>query len=387
MRFLPIRHLSIFLGIFFAASLLVTVPATPCIAQTSAATAKPQPDLLVFSNGDKLAGKLDYEADGNVYFKSDNAGTVKVPWDKLKQLRTETPFAVIETGVSVARRNANLDVPVGPISIEGDTLTVTTANGAQQVPIQKIAYLVDEPTFEKNVRHSQHLWQGITGSITAGASTVRATQNSESVNTAVMLARSVPAVSWMPTRERTLLNFSNSFGQISEPGVPTVKSNILHGGIEQNEYFSPRFYLLQQAMFDHNFAQGLDLQQLYGIGIGFTALKSDNQQLDLTAVIDYTRQQFAGSPGKTQDIIGSNFGDNYVRKFGKKIVFTELATISPAWNRPNDYSANGSVGASFAVYKNFGFSIGVVDSFLNDPPAGFKRNSLQFTTGLTYSIQ
>lgn len=381
MRLLPIRPLPILASIFLAIGLL---PSTHCAAQ---AAGKPQSDRLVFTNGEQLAGKLDHEADGNIYFKSDNAGMVKVPWDKLKQLRSDSSFAVIETGVPVGRKKANLDVPIGPIVIDGDTLTVTTANGTQQIPVKKIAYLVDEPTFENNVRHGQHLWQGITGSITAGASTVRATQNSESVNTSVALVRSVPAVDWMPPRERTLLNFSNSFGQISQPGLPTVKANILHGGIEQDEYFSPRFYLLQQALFDHNFAQGLDLQQLYGIGVGYTAIKSDNQQFDLTAVIDYTRQQFAGSPGKTQDIIGSNFGDSYLRKFGKKIIVTQLATISPAWNTPNDYSANGSVGAAFAVYKNFGFSIGVVDSFLNDPPAGFKKNSLQFNTGLTYTIQ
>ena len=49
-------------------------------------------------------------------------------------------------------------------------------------------------------------------------------------------------------------------------------------------------------------------------------------------------------------------------------------------------SNNIALGANFPVFKNFGFSLGLIDSYLNDPPVGFKGNSVQFTTGLTYSI-
>jgi hypothetical protein len=370
-------------------------PALP--ARAADAPAKPQPDLLVFSNGDKLTGKLDREAGGTVFFTSDSAGAVQVPWSKLKELHTEAKFAVIETGAPVGRKKANRDIPIGPISIDGDTLTVTTASGSQQIPVKNIAYLVDQPTFEKNVFKKQGLLQGITGTVGAGVSTVSSTQNSVSINTAVVLSRAVPPVTWMPARQRTLLNFTSNYGKVTQPDTPTVKTNILHGGIEEDEYFSPRFYLLQQAIFDHNFSQGLDLQQLYGIGAGFTAIKDAKQELDLTGVVDYTKQSFAasGSPfnvppdyvaAYSNDLIGSSFGDNYVRKFPRKIVLTEIALFNPAWNSPSDYSANVSVGAAFPVYKNFGFTVGVIDSYLNDPPPGFKGNSVQFNTALTYTI-
>ena len=381
----PIRS-TILPGLFLAASLL------PAVTQARAAAAKPKPDVLVFSNGDILTGKLDHEAAGTVFFKSDNAGTVQVPWAKLKSLHTEEPFAVIENGVPVHRKKANRDVPVGIVDINGDTLTVTTAKGTQQIPVKNIAYLVDQPTYQKNVRSRQGLLQGITGSVSAGASTVNSTQNSVSVNSAVVLTRAVPPVPWMPARYRTLLNFTSSYGSVSEPNTPTVKTNILHAGLEEDEYFTPRFYFLQQVTFDHNFSQGLDLQQLYGVGAGYTAVKNAKQELDLTAVVDYTKQQFAAAPlavpptpATSINLIGSSFGDNYKYTY-KKIVFTELATVNPAWNTTSAFSGNGAIGATFPVFKNFGFSVGVVDSFLNDPPSGFQKNSVQFNTGLTYTI-
>jgi hypothetical protein len=382
-----------YLSFPIVSSLLLAASLLPAVVTPSNAAAATKPDVLVFSNGDTLTGKLDHEADGNVFFKSDNAGTVKVAWAKLKSIRTEGPFAVIETGTPVGRKKANLDVPVGTLSVDGDTLTVTTANGAQQIPVKSIAYLVDQPTYEKNVTNGQGLLQGINGTVAAGASTVNSTQNSVSINSAVALTRAVPPVTWMPARQRTVLNFASNYGRVSEPNTPTVKTNILHGGLEEDEYFSPRFYLLQQAMYDHNFSQGLDLQQLYGLGAGFTPIKNARQELDLTAVIAYTRQQFSGNSSATPpvaatstNLVGLDFADNYTRKFARKIVFTEVASVNTPWNSPSDYSSNVAVGANFPVYKNVGFSVGVVDSYLNNPPTGFKGNSVQFNTALTYTI-
>ena len=362
-------------------------PALPTRAADAAV--KPKPDVLVFSNGDMLTGKLDHEAGGTVFFASDNAGTVQVPWAKLKQLHTEQRFAVIKTGQPVGRKKANTDIPVGTISIEGDTLTVATSSGTQEIPEKSIAYIVDEATFNKNVNKKQGLTQGITGAISAGVSTVSSTQNSVSINTAVVLARVVPPVTWMPARQRTLLNFNNSYGKVTQPNTPTVKTNILNAGIEQDQYLSPRFYLLGQAAWSHNYSQGLDLQQLYGGGAGYTAIKDAKQELDLTGIIDYTKQSFSATDttaAYTNNLIGSSFGDSYLRNFPKKIVFTEIAAFLPAWNSPSDYSANVALGASFPVVKNFGFSLGLIDNYLNDPPPGFKGNSVQFTMALTYAI-
>ena len=362
-------------------------PALPTRAADAAA--KPKSDVLIFSNGDTLTGKLDHEAGGSVTFASDNAGSVDVPWAKLKELHTQGAFAVIQTGVAVARKKANADIPIGTISIEGDTLTVNTKDGARQIPLKNIAYIVDQATFEKNVYKKQGFTEGITGTVSAGVSTVTSTQNSTSINTAVVLSRVVPPVAWMPARQRTLLNFNNSYGKVTQPNTPTVKTSILNAGIEQDKYLSPRFYLLGQAAWSHNYSQGLDLQQLYGGGAGYTIIKNPVQELDVTGIIDYTKQSFSAVPpaaAYSNNLIGSSFGDNYLRNFPKKIVFTEIALFNPAWNSPSDYSANLTLAANFPVFKNFGFSLGLIDSYLNDPPSGFKGNSVQFTTGLTYSI-
>jgi hypothetical protein len=39
------------------------------------------------------------------------------------------------------------------------------------------------------------------------------------------------------------------------------------------------------------------------------------------------------------------------------------------------------------VYKRLSLALSVLDTFLNDPPPGFKKNSFQFTAGASYSFR
>lgn len=388
MRPLPIKSTVAFFSLFLVGALSSALVAAPAYAAD--ATVKPQPDVLMFLNGDRLAGQLKYETDGKVFFKSENAGTVKVPWNKLKSLHTGTPFAVIKKGAPVGHKKANRDIPIGTLNVDDGVLTVTAGQLAQKIPVKNIAYLVSQPSFDKSVLQPQRPLQGITGTITGGASTVTSTQNSVSINTGINLTRAVPSIAWMPPRQRTLLGFASTYGRITEPNTPVVKTSVLHGALEQDEYFNPRFYLLQQATFDHNFSQGLDLQQLYGAGVGYTVVKNSRHELDITGIVDYVQQQLAASdttPAVTKNLFGSSFGNHYMRKLPGKILLTEVASYAPAWNSPSDYTANVAVGVTIPVLKNFGFSAQMIESYLNDPVQGFKGNSLQFNTGLTYTIQ
>jgi len=385
----PPKTSSRFLYAWLAACLLCAPP-----LRAADSSAKPKPDVLQFSNGDKLTGHMDHETGGVVFFASDYAGMVQVPWKKLKTLHTTKPFAVIENGALVKRKKANTDVPVGTLDINGDTLSVATLNGVQQIPIKNVEYLVDEATFEKNVMQRQALLQGIKGSVTFGYSQVNSTYNTTTLTSGVSLTRMVPAVTWMPAARRTLLNFTNSYSTFQQSPTPTAVTNILHGSIEEDEYLKPRFYALEQAIYDKNSVEGLALQQLYGGGLGYTVLKQPKQTLDLSGTINYTQQQFdtpialvAGqTPSATQNLIGATAADNYTYKFPRNILFTEIANINPQFNYPQAYTANVTVGATMPIFKNFGLALQAIDNYLNDPPQGFKQNSTQYTTGLTYTI-
>jgi hypothetical protein len=388
---LPITLGLILVTIF---GLAIALPAPAQTAPDKSAT--PAPDVIVFTNGDQLTGKLLSEVSGSVTFHSDIAGDVTVKWDKIKSIHTAQQFAVIQQGQHVNPKTADGNIAQGVVQVQDDQVKVAGTGGAtKEIPVKNAQYMIDESTYTKEVRRNPGFLYGWTGSITAGATLVEATQNSRAFNGAVALARTIPTVDWLDPRNRSLFNFTGAYGTVTQPGTVGTKTNIIHFDAEHDWYFTPRFYFLVDSSFDHNYSQGLDLQQIYGAGMGYTVIKTPKQELDVKFDIHYERQQYFVTPNvvppppltPSKNLIGANFGDTYMLKLPHGLVFNQGAVITPAFNQSNAYSATATAGLLFPVYKRIGFTVGALDDFLNDPAVGSKKNSFQFTAGVTYSLK
>lgn len=368
-----------------------------------AADDKPQPDVIVFTNGDQLSGKFVQAIGDKVSFHSDIVGDITVDWSKIKELRTGQKVAVIGKDVEFKHRQIPTSVPIGTVSVADSQIAVQSATNATiaTVPIKNAQYVIDETTMNKELRGHPGFFQAWNGAATAGLTLVQATQNQYSFNGAVALARVVPTVSWLDPRNRTTLNYAQSYGKITDPSytdangnfVPSsyTKSSIFHADAERDEYVAPRFYFLGQVSFDHNYSQNLDLQQIYGGGIGYTVIKTPKQELDVKATVQYERQAFFNTvTNDNQDLIGSTFGGYYTLHMPKGILFAQQLLYIPAWNNTRAYSVAETDTLTFPAYKNFGFTLGTLDTYLNNVPLAYpptKRNSFQFTAGVTYTIK
>lgn len=344
-------------------------------------------DVLIFTDGEKLIGHLESATSASVVFKSDMAGTVTVDWSKIQELRSSEKFAAIPKNVKLRHREDANTVPQGTLSMTGQQLQVNT--GVQAVPnalpLRDVSNVVTEADFQRAFERTS-FWKGWKGGATAGVSITEATQKNQTFTAAVNLVRSVPAVTWLDLRSRTILGFNEAYGKLTQPGSPALKTSLFHAGAEQDWYLSSRLFVFGQAIFDHSFSQGLDLQQTYGGGLGFVVFKREKQELDFKASLDYIDYQFANS-SLNKHLFGSIFGETYVRTFTHGILLNEEAGITPAWTDTSAYSAFASAALTFPVYRHFGLTLGALDNFLNIPPPGFKKNSFQFTAGATYSFQ
>jgi Protein of unknown function, DUF481 len=380
----------------------ILLPAILALACAPALHAQAAPaaagtDIIVFSNGDQLTGKLLREAGGSVTFHSDVAGDITVTWDKIKSVKTGQQFAVIEQGQHVSRKTPEAEVAHGNIQIEDDQVKVTSAGGStsKDIPTKNAQYVIDQDTYNKELRGRPGLMSGWAGGLTFGAALVEATQNSRNFTGSAALVRAIPSVNWLDPRYRTIFDFTAAYGSVNQPGQTTLKSNIIHADIEHDWYVTPRFYFLVDAAFDHNYAQGLSLQQLYGGGVGYTLIKDPKQELDLKADIHFERQQYFITPNvipvppltPSKNLVGADFGDTYMLNLPHGLVFNQGAIITPSFNNTNAYSAIATAGLLFPVYKRLGFTLGALDDFLNDPAIGSKKNSFQFTAGVTYTLK
>jgi hypothetical protein len=371
----------------------------------------PAPDVLVLSDGDTLHGKFVSEVSGKVTFHTESLGDVTLTSDKIKELHTTEKMAVFDNRVKATGRHRKVQFASGVIDATSEAVVVHPDSGATipPIPLKNAQFIMDQATLDKQLNHEPNFFEGWNGSATAGATIVSATENQYTVSGGVNLVRAVPNVSWLDTRNKTLFGFTESYGQITQPAysyspaagappvaVPSVvtKSSITHFGAERDEYFSPRVYALAQVAFDHNFSQDLQLQQIYGGGVGWTVVKDPKQEMDLKGTIQYEKQAFIAGTGNTnQNLIGSTFAANYVLHL-KLLNYTQGLSFIPAYNNFHAYSASETDTVSFPAYKNFSFSVGTLDTYLNDAPflatastPPTKPNSFQFTMGLTYAIK
>lgn len=408
MNTFPLRTSSIatYRFIFFAilSCILTVFPLCAVLAQPAPNAA---PDVLVLSNGDTLHGKLVSETAGKITFHSESLGDISISWDKIKELHAAERFGVLSSEVKRGHRKGPGKIPVGTLDVADGAVTVHEENTppVAPIPVKDAQYIMDESSLNKEVYHQPSFFAGWSGPVTGGATLVTATQNQYAVSGAIGLVRAVPTVSWLDPRDRTSIDFNGSFGKITQPGyvVPasgttpasyvaatSTKTALYHADAERDEYFSPRFFALAETAFDHNFSQDLALQQIYGAGIGWTAIKTPKQQLDAKATMQYEKQQFiSGAAGTNQNLIGSTFSVAYALKL-KLVTLAQGVSYIPAYNNSAAYSADETDSFAFPAYKGLSFSVGTLDSYLNDPPVSLpptKKNSFQFTMGLTYAIK
>ncbi|QMV19238.1 DUF481 domain-containing protein [Granulicella sp. 5B5] len=413
MKDIAVRHISPLTAALSACAALASFLGLALPAQQPAkpADAKPTPDVLVFSNGDQLTGHLQSAAGGNIIFDSDMAGTLTISFDKIKELRSgdkPSQFALLKKGVPVDNRHpapeGTAEIAGGNVIIHPDTPAKNSSSSSTpaSVPTKDVDYLVSKAEFDNQISHKVGFFHAWNGTATGGATLVRSTTSASTFTAALNLIRAIPAVPWLLPRNRTTANVVETYGKNTTPtdipaipGVPnptiTTLSSIFHADAERDQYLSPRLYALGDLSFDHNYAQGLSFQQVYGGGIGWTAIKSSKQELDLKADIHYEKQAFITPAGSSVtppsvNLIGSTIFENYSRQLPRKMVFIETANILPAFNNSSAYSANATASLNLPVYKRLAATVSTTDNYLNDPEPGYKKNSYQFITGVTYTL-
>ncbi len=276
-------------------------------AQTPAP--KPPPDLIVFTNGDQLTGTFERVLGDNIVFKSDMAGEITVPLAKVKQLRANGDFAVLRKDRPITKQ----PVTPGTIALEGSDLKLTIPNTPEAtIPTKEIAFVIDKGTYVKETNARPSFFYGWNGSVTGGATLVRASQNGNTFNAGIALTRAIPTVDYLPKRSRTLFGLTETYGTLTQPAIPInntpysqVKTSIFHTGIEQDQYVSNRFYLLGTATFDHNFSQSIDLQQVYGIGAGWTPFRMRSRSWTSAPTSTMSARTLSNRPSRPHRLLPS----------------------------------------------------------------------------------
>jgi Protein of unknown function, DUF481 len=374
---------------------LGTLTASLGHAQSAPPPPRPPADVVIFTNGDQLTGTLERGTGNSIVFKSDMAGEITISLDKVKELRANGSFAVLRKDQPIKKIAQARAITPAPIGYSDGKLTVDHPSAPEVVPQAQIDNIIDQATYVKETSGKSGFFSGWNGAVNGGATVIRSTDYGETFTVGVALVRAMPTLPFLPPRDRTSLDLQETYGKFTSPVVPqttppspaaVTETSILHAGAERDEYFSARFYALVQTAFDHNYSQGLDLQQIYGGGIGYTPLKDSKQELDLKATIQYEKQAFQMSSNNV-NLIGSTISETYHRALPRKLQLSEFGNYIPSFNISSAYSANISGTLALPVYKRLSVTFTATDNYLNNPSAGYNKNSAQFIAAAAYTLK
>jgi len=214
------------------------MPRATLLAQTP--PPKPPPDHGWFWNDDeKLVGHFVRSNRGDLRFRA-TCWRSDDPLDQGERTARRRPVHCGRQGHQAGPQLGYIQVAEGSLDATAKQITVTGAPGAapETVAVADAAHVIESSEFEQQVMHSPGPGEDWTGSINAGATLVEATQQS---------APLAPVSPWCgrcrwkrgsirATARWWVFNFAS--GIVKQPGTAEIKTDILHGGLERDEYFS-----------------------------------------------------------------------------------------------------------------------------------------------------
>jgi putative salt-induced outer membrane protein len=327
-------------------------------------------DQITLNNGDHLTGKIAKADKTTVTLNSDLVGVVEIKWSNIKLLSSDQALYV-ET-------SATKKTYTGTVASQDDSLIVTSpTNETSTVGLRDVVAL-RSPTEQEAYEKTQHpgLLEGWTAGANIGFGLTAG--NSETKNLSLAFNADRKGL-----RDKLSLYTLSVYSTNNAPGAfPSTTANTVQGGIRYDHDLTSRVFAFGGADFMADALQGLNLRSVFGGGLGYHAIKSDNTTLDLLAGPNYTRENYTTL---TRNFASLTLGEEFMHKFNRTVL-SQKAYFYPNLSDTGEYRTKFDFGTVTKINKWFGWQNTFSDIYVTNPPTGKKRNDILFTTGLNLAF-
>lgn len=344
-------------------------------------------DTITLKNGDRITGSVVKTDEGNLIFKGEMAGEMKVPLDNITSLTTSAP-------INVTTKDGQL--LVGPTNLDTTRAAVQTANSgtvqADRGNVTAIRSMDEQKTYQAEIDRYAHpgpldLWAG-TFDFGLGLS------SGNSQTTAYTMAFNAVRAT---KRDKLDVYFTSLYSTqetfvTTNPAYPNGKyvgstaANARRGGLSYNFNLTPKLFAWGSLDLENNAVQQLNLRVNPAGGLGYHAFKNDNGFLDILGGGSYNLEYFAFQPEKhyAEFVIG----DEFQHIFNKRSSLHQSFKFFPNLTDTGQYRINFDLTAATALTKALSWQVSLSDRYLSNPPPAIfpsppiKGNDLIFSTGV-----
>jgi len=292
-------------------------------------------DEIIFTNGDKLTGKIDHLVKGKMIFKSDAAGAITIDLSKIKTFSTDAPIEThLSDGTVFNQKIATSQA--GRFRIVGDKTLA-----AQDFSVAAIASI--NPAAKPKER-----WKG---NLSAGITSTHGNTKTESISGSVNLNKRTE-------RDRTTLGADYAKAKQEDPdtGEKTTTEDWWRARAKYDYFFTKKFYSYLDGRYEKDSIAELDRRVIVGLGGGYQIIESEPMNFSVEAGAASLYEKFDNQTESNSEL-SAQFGYHFDKKLARKIKFMHDLTYYPSTDKVSDYflTATAELRANFTknMFSNF----------------------------------
>ena len=324
-------------------------------------------DVVVMKNGDRITCEIKGLDAGVLYLSLDYVdGTISVQWSKVARLESDRLFIIKTENGSVFTGKVTAGASDGdqPVKIE----IADTAEKKVQVDAAKVVSM--DTT-------SRRFWNRLNGGISAGLIYSKGNQATQyDLSTSV----EYPADRWSIQGDFQSSLSANNETSTSERNELNLSFKRL---LSKKNYFYTGF-----ASFLQSSEQGIDLQTVYGGGIGHYFKNTNRSRISLIGGLVWQRTNYNGTSSAfaTQNSTAAVIATE-IRAFRfKKTSFDLNASLVPSVSDPGRLYFKVNQSLYIKLYHNLSWNISFYGNWDSRPPDGLSGSDFGTSTGLGWTF-
>lgn len=336
-------------------------------------------DVLVMKNGDRFTGSVEKLDGKDLVFKSDYAGSIKVPWDAVTSISSAAP-------VNVGLKDGQMIV--GKVATENSKFEIDTKDaGKVEAPRDAVAVIRshdEQLAYEKAIDRLRNpaltdLWAGF---VDLGFSTARGNASTTNLAASAQAARTT-------SRDKISVYFTSLYATNNTTGDSLETANAMRGGITYNLDLTPRWFMYASADLEHDVFANLDLRFVPAGGLGYHLIKNDRTTLDILGGGALNREFFSESllsngtisPAFNRTSGEVMIGNQLLHKFNNVTSLQQKLSFFPNLSSTGEYRLNFDLGLVTTLRKWLSWQASVSDRYISNPAPDRKKNDVLLTTG------
>jgi len=316
-------------------------------------------DIVIMNNGDRITGEVKKLEYGLVTFKTDDAGTLSIKWDKIASLTGKDTFEVeTEEG----------NVYFGSILESSLPDTLIVATDLFRFEIAKASVVSIIPIKNKFLKR-------LDGSIGIGFNYTKATTLAQlNFNTAIQ---------YRTRKIGTSISYDGNFSTQEEEST-TRRQEFNY----QFQRFPPgRWFYGARTGFEQNSELGLDLRINLGVGGGRNMIQNNRNVFQALLGFQGISEWLTGETASTRDFEGIITLNYSLFKYDSpKSNISIIAAAFPGITDWGRFRFNSSIKISQEIISDFTVGLTFYNSFDNRPAEGSEKNDWGITTSIGYTF-